>query len=335
MNKNKVLLIDALYINAGGGLNLLEYLIESLIDRKIDFCLLQDNRCGKLKNNDKISTVYRLNASLLNRYVFYRKHRNEFLAVLCFANIPSPIKLSCPVYTYVHNANLLKIPKELSLSRKILTCCKRLVIRALASNTDFWVVQTENMFNLLRRFFQNSENIYILPFYKSMPFIENESKRNDYILVGNYTGTRGHEELIEAWRVLYNKGITPKLHLTVDNPLFNSKIEEAKNLGLTIINHGLIPFAEISELYHKCKATVYPSINESLGLGLIEAMESGCDVIAPDLPYVWSVCHPSELFDIHDIDSMVDAVIRYESGTSKKSILTIENKIEELIDLLK
>lgn len=84
------------------------------------FILLRDIRCKKLKNENQIDSVVVLSDKWKDRWQFYAEHKNDFDFVLCFGNIPTPIKMKCPVYTYVHNVNLLKIPKEYSLKEKLL-----------------------------------------------------------------------------------------------------------------------------------------------------------------------------------------------------------------------
>lgn len=88
------------------------------------------------------------------------------------------------------------------------------------------------------------------------------------------------------------------------------------------------------ELYGMSKAIVYPFHNESLGLGIVEALVSGCDVIGANLPYIQSICHPSVVFDPYNPKSIANAVERYENGIIQKSVLTIYNHIDELIELL-
>ena len=109
------------------------------------------------------------------------------------------------------------------------------------------------------------------------------------------------------------------------------KIKEAIDNGVQIINHGYIPFGQLAQLYIQSKATIYPSYNESFGLGLVEAMEAGCDVIAADRPFVHSICRPSEVFDPSSPQSIADAVLRYEDNRSPKTEKTVENRIDEMI----
>ena len=103
--------------------------------------------------------------------------------------------------------------------------------------------------------------------------------------------------------------------------------------GVKIINHGFIPKNEVEKLYSISKATIYPSINESLGLGIVEALNYGCDLIGADLPYIHSISQPSVLFNPFDVNSIVEAVILYESGNCQKSKLKIYDSIDNLIAL--
>lgn len=116
---------------------------------------------------------------------------------------------------------------------------------------------------------------------------------------------------------------------------FCQKIDKAVANGVLVKNHGFIPFYKVYELYEKSKVIIYPSQNESLGLGIVEGISVGCDVIASDLPYVHAICHPSEVFDCKNPDSIVEAVIKYENGHSPKSELTIHDCTAELINFLK
>ncbi len=79
---------------------------------------------------------------------------------------------------------------------------------------------------------------------------------------------------------------------------------------------------------------MYPSINESLGLGIVEAITAGCDVIGADLPYMHAVCRPSAVFDPSSPESIADAVERYEKGGMPRSELLVRDQIDTLIDVL-
>ena len=217
---------------------------------------------------------------------------------------------------------------------------KRQVFRYYKDNTAFWIVQTNNTANeLCHHLRESKERIKIIPFYELSDELVNlkyQRHGNDYVYVANYyTGSKGHEELLEAWKILYQEGINKKLHLTIDNSChFANTVRLAQSEGVQVVNHGSLPFNKITELYRISKAIIYPSHNESFGLGLVEAMEAGCDVIASDLPFVYAICKPSEVFEPTSPQSIADAVIRYEEGKSPKSRQIVENKIDEIISII-
>lgn len=333
-----MLLIDALYINSGGGLRLLEYLVRSLQGGNVPFFLLADTRCkGKF---DLLQNVEYLESTIFRRLWFYLRNRNEFTKVLCFGNVPPPIKLSVPVYTYFQNINLLYIEGCASRKRRYLAMIKRTYISSLKGHTEKWIVQTDNTKQaLMYRFNEDDEKMFVIPFFdlEDNNIAENDSIRKDYVLIGDYNfGNRGHRELIEAWRLLYEKGYQLTLHITCNenNSWYQDMVKHYNLRKYGIVNHGIVPFKKVKYLYSLSKALVYPSRNESLGLGIIEAVHYGCDVISSDLPFTYAVCSPSEVFNSTSPQSIAEAVIRYEKGCSPKSCMVINNQIDTIISLL-
>ena len=332
-----MLLIDALYINNSGGFRLLNFLTTTLVHRDISFFLLADSRCrGRLDYCEKIEYM---KASMKNRCRFYHNHRFDFSLVFCFGNMPVPVKMQVPVYTYFHNINLLTLSEAHSKKALLAMWLKRQLFRHFKHNTDYWLVQTLNTAKELCKHLKENENrVMLMPFYElpeGLTALKNENHGDAYVYIANYTGAKGHEELLEAWRLLHRQGIDKTLHLTVKKQSpFCIKIEQAQKEGVNVVNHGFVSFEEVIKLYQQSKAIIYPSHNESLGLGIIEAIEAGCDVIGADLPYIHTICQPSLTFNPYDPESIAFAVAEYEKGAPQKSALCVENRIEELIDLL-
>lgn len=333
----KPILIDALHINMGGAFMILNYFVDCLIARGVNFVLLKDCRCPKLRSEDIIPQTVTMESSERTRYKYYMAHRYDFSKILSLCNIPPTIKMPVPVFTYIHNVSLLKIPKSITFKQKLKNRLKRAYIRHYAKNTDAWIVQTDNTATIVNQYINRQRlPVYCYPFY-CIPNDINRTpvmERRDYVFIGEYTGAKGHEYLIEAWRILAEKGIFPILHLTCNSQKVTPAINQAKKSGAKIENHGFVNFEKVIELYNRSKATVYPSLNESLGLGIIEAASAGCDVIGCDLPYTRSVCKPSEVFSSCNAQSIADAVERYEQSNSPKTVLLIKDQANELINKL-
>lgn len=333
----KPILIDALHINMSGALMILNHLVNKLTERKVDFVLLRDERCPKLDSEDKVAEVHVMSCATKVRALFYKAHRDDYSCVLCLGNVPPTIRLKCPTYTYIHNVSLLKLPSDYSLKKRFKTWLKRLYIRFYAKNTDMWMVQTQNTENLVREYLPiNGKQVIQFPFYKIDDGLKAEAnqERLDYVFIGEYTSAKGHEDLVEAWYKLTNMGFGKTLHMTVSNPDFLDALNASISKGNSIDNHGFISHKDVISIYKRSKAIIYPSLNESLGLGIIEAIEAGCDVIGADLPYLHSVCIPSETFEPHNSDSIVEAVLRYENNQHRRTVLTIHDMADELIDYL-
>lgn len=316
---------------------ILNHLVNNLVSKGVNFVLLKDSRCPKLQSEDEVRKIITMGAGFYSRHHYYKNHLHDFKSVLCFGNIPPYVKLDVPVHTYMHNVSLLKIPKDYSIKRKISSYLKRAILLHYAENTSDWIVQTSNTAKLVNAILKKgNQNVLEYPFYYIPKELaeKSDSKRTDYVFVGDYTNAKGHEYLVEAWIKLHRMGINPTLHLTVSDPVFCRWIEAAQAEGTKIINHNLIPFNEVIKLYQQSKATVYPSLNESLGLGIIEAMAAGCDVIGCDLPYMHSVCSPSCTFAPCNSQQIVDAIIKYEKGNCLATKPLIRDKVAEFITFL-
>ena len=307
-------------------------------NKNVAFHLIADARCNGAF--DHVQFVEYIDASLFNRYVIYNRDMSVYSAVLCFGNIPVPQKLNIPVYTYFHNINLLTLLETRSLKEKIVSSLKREVFRYYKKNTGYWLVQTSNTRNeLINHLREKPERVMLMPFYDlpdKLSSLVREKHGEDYVYIAAYVPGKGHDELLNAWTILHKKGFRKTLHLTVpfNKHPFVDKIEEAQRLGVNIVNHGHIPFEKVIDLFHKSKAIIYPSHNESLGLGIVEALTAGCDVIGSDLPYIHSICKPSCVFNPYSPESIAEAVMAYEKGDLRKSELLIHNQIDDLIDLL-
>lgn len=329
-------LVDAVYINASGGLVLLKYLIASMDRMGVKYELLLDKR---VENNiePKVKTCFTNGGG---RKVFYKKNETKYNKVLCFGNVPPPIRLKATVYVYFHNVFLLRLPKKMPLIQKVLSLMKRIYIKSFRKNADYWMVQTRNTHDILRNVLNVKEdNIIVCPFYDDTVFkgfTVDHKKRTDYAYVANYVPAKNHDILIKAWCVLAQRGMFPVLHLTLsDYPKSIEKLlEKARTLGAKIINHGYCTLSEVAEIYHKSKAIIYPSENESFGLGIIEGITEGCDLLAPDLPYIKSIATTSMNFELSSV-SIANIVNEYDKGEKYVTSVTVKNEIKKIINILK
>lgn len=337
-----MILIDAIYINNGGGKVLLDFLIEELEKTDLKIYYLLDERVRKnhpeIKEGNKIQY---LKSNLRDRFIFYKKNRSSFTKTFCLGNIPPLVKLKCEVMVYFHNSILLEVPKEFPWWEHFKYYFKVFILEYYKLNVDKWFVQS----NFIKINFQNKFNvcnrdIKIIPFYPS--FDEESSKsiiriKRTYLYVSNAQPNKNHENLINAFCLFYDKHNFGKLILTVSSkfPSILSVINEKKLLGYPIENIGFVDRSTLHKTYLSTEFVIFPSLSESFGLGLIEGIECGCKIIGADLPYTYEVCEPSIVFNPLFKESILSAFEKsISSKGNKQSIPKIKNNINELINIL-
>lgn len=336
-----MILIDALYINNGGGKVLLDYLIKTIETSEIEVCYLLDDRARfNIQTIKSSNNIVYLKASIINRFFFYIKNEHKFKNVLCFGNLPPFVKTHSNVYTYFHNPMYLNVPKEFTLIEWVKFQLKINILKQVKKNSSFWLVQS-NMIkeNLQTKFKISPAKVQVLPFYEQFSCINEDFNREKgtFIYVSNGTPHKNHERLIQVFCQFYDIYKKGKLVLTIndDYPIIKQLILEKFQQGYPIENIGYVDRMTLQRNYLKSEYLIFPSLTESFGLGLIEAIECGCKVIGADLPYTYEVCEPSLVFNPLVNRSLLKAFENSLNDKIKPTVPVIKNNINLLINLLK
>lgn len=335
-----MLLVDSIFINNGGGLVLLRHLVDYLESEFQDIFYLFDSRTEVYFRHISASRKKYISNSLMERHFFYQANKLKFKQVLCFGNLPPTIRLNSKVLVYFHQPLFLEIPKEFSLKDKIIYSIKQNILKFLKSNADLWLVQSEFIrVELSKKYFSNeSEKIIKLPFYPELNFSYYSMNRvkDSFLYVSNSSPHKNYYRLIESFCLAYDEVNKGKLTVTVPSTDLNlcAFIQKKIDSGYPIKNVGFIDREKLTELYLGHEYFIFPSLAESFGLGLAEAIDGGCKIIASDLSYTYEVCEPSLVFDPISIDSIQAAIvtaIKNELPCAKK---LIENDLSKIMQLL-
>ena len=331
----KVINIIAPNIKSGGGKELLEYLLEYINDNYEDIMVnvyvdTSFNMEGKHTRN-----VFVMTSELSKVLLFFKK----FESAIYFGNLP-PIRKSKNSLVYFHNTYLLMNLKKLFSSNdkfinKIMCVAKQFYIKFFVKNVDFVTCQTEVVSKQFKKKY-SYENIKILPFYRKHKRI-NIEKQFDYCYISLAHPHKNHNKLFDALKILEEKNLHLSLAVTVESSKEDliRKIEEInRNAIIKIVNFGTVSKKKVLELYASSKCLIFPSLEESFGLPLIEAVDMGLDVISSDLNYTYQTIDPSLTFNPNNAQSIADAIQKYNEGKCSKSQAKIKNSISELIELI-
>jgi glycosyltransferase involved in cell wall biosynthesis len=205
-------------------------------------------------------------------------------------------------------------------------------IRHYAANSDWFLVQSANMTAALRSEL-GAVQIAELPFFA----LPREALRggptrrwDQFAYVAEAHPHKNHATLIQAWRLLLARGLRPGLHLTVTSayPRIQAEIAELRRAGADVTNHG---FADPAPIYARCGYQVYPSLVESFGLGLLEAADAGCAVLAADRPYVRAVIEPHQVFDPLSAEAIAAQVERCSGQPAQASVDKVVDRLPDLL----
>jgi glycosyltransferase involved in cell wall biosynthesis len=180
--------------------------------------------------------------------------------------------------------------------------------------------------------------VKIVPFYPPLPLGDKQIERKKQLVyISNGETHKNHIRLLEAYSQFYDNAQEYELHLTVERR-FESLykiISDLREKGYPIVNHEYIKREQLGQLYRSSEYLIYPSLAESFGLGILEALESGCKVIGADLPYMHAVCVPSLLFNPESVPDMIVSLNKVISGDVKQSKQLVFDEVEELVNLFK
>lgn len=335
-----MLLVDSVFVNNGGGLVLLRYLVDYLESEFQEVFYLFDRRTEVYFQNIPALRKKYISNSLIERHFFYQENKVKFDQVLCFGNLPPTIRLKSRVLVYFHQPLFLEIPKEFSFKNKFIYVMKQNILFCIKNNADIWLVQSENVkLKFSKKYLSGrAEKIVKLPFYPELNFScsNKNTEKDSFLYVSNSSPHKNHYKLIQSFCLAYDEVHEGKLTVTVPNTDINlyEYIQQKIDLGYPIKNVGFIDREQLTELYLSHEYFIFPSLAESFGLGLAEAIDGGCKIIASDLNYTYEVCEPSLVFDPMSIDSMKSAMVTAIQNELPYAKKIIENDLSKIMQLL-
>lgn len=313
---NYKLIINAPFINSGGGKTLLIQLLDSL-DFKQSTLIIMDNRVSynftKTQNLKVIYSNKRIFNYLSNEFYIFRRS-SKFTKILCLHGSPLIFRNIGYVYVYFHNTLHLEKANIFSAFQAI----KRYFFIKSFYFADQIIIQTPSVRRELEKQLKKNHfdlPVKELPFYsnKKIPANVNNTKKYDFIYVADASNHKNQLNLLAAWIILAEENIKLSLVLTI--PSYQSDkisqiIRVARKYNLKIYNFSDLSSGEVNKLYCQSRALIYPSLTESLGLPLVEASSLGMTILASELDYVRDICRPDFTFNPFSPHSIAHAVKR-------------------------
>ena len=223
-----------------------------------------------------------------------------------------PLRLKSKQLLFVHQAHLISPAVNQWVSRGLSFRVMRTLIRLNSRYVDQVIVQTEAMSSGLYRSYPDwKRRACINPVGQPPP---------NWFSIS--PGSVCFEDVAEGLRLFYPAATYPHKNHAVFEGLFQQDVKSVINrLTLTVDQTqfqnapdwvecvGRLDHAGCLAAYRNTHALVFPSVLESYGLPLVEAMKMGLPVIVADLPYARVLCQTEAIyFDPESSTDLLEAI---------------------------
>jgi hypothetical protein len=321
MKKVRIIL-SAFNIHGGGGFVLLSALFKN---NNIQKFILDSRIKNRIKKNKK---YFFIKKKIFDRLIYFHSNiKNKNAShLICFNNLPPIIKPKLKVILFIQTfyffANILNYKFNLYTTLRIYF--EKIWFRLGIANVDEIWIQTPTMKKRLKKHLKklNLENriiVKIMPLtdQKLLNILKSKKKighksinRNNFFYPADSAGHKNHERLISAFSKI-NKPF--KLFLTIDNDSFekymmNIDYKDQKKF----INLNTLPRDEVLSLFkNKIGALIFPSLDESFGIPLIEACLYKKNILVSNKNYAHDLIQNAIYFNPESINSIKNSITKY------------------------
>jgi glycosyltransferase involved in cell wall biosynthesis len=328
-------------INRGGG----KYILDDVINAGLynDCVFIVDSRniinVEKIKGNKLFVIKPKILSRIYAEFLLLKLSTN-YKKVIMMGNLPPLFSIKIKVVIFFQNRLILHstYPRQGGLRGSIKSFVETNWLRYFSKHNHEFIVQNETTKNELQKNIRCNASIKVIAFktirmLNELKSTNRKKNKENFIYIASGDSHKNHKMLIEAWKILASNGIKPRLTLTIDAatyPVISNYINEAKlKYELDIINVGILDSNSLSLLYQESQVLIYPSYVESLGLPLLEAIDYGLEIIAPEVDYIRDIINPSQTFDPSSAKSISRAVERCMGLPLKLEIIkTTENFVK-------
>jgi len=204
--------------------------------------------------------------------------------VWLMSSLLKDIAPNIPVVTQCHATGLRQMALVPSLAPEVRSGCAR--------NDAFVVLHQGHADNLARRLDITAERIHVVGAgYRDdlfHPRGRDPGQSSALLYIGKYSAAKGLPWLLDAFERLSLHDPDLRLHIAGDGAgdEAGSLRERMRTMAPGVVRHGQLAQAELAELMRRSTVCVLPSFFEGLPLVLVEALASGCRLVATDLPGV-------------------------------------------------
>lgn len=325
-----MIIIEASNIYLGGGYTLLEELIKNIEHSRIKSVVYvgYDVVYDKLVQHNLNYVEIKKTSAVKTFYRYLNTHNNT----LFFCNLP-PFRRAKNSILYMHNPYILSRKHS-----KMKYLIYNWIVKFFARNVDVFACQTNSMAKNITGIGYSPT---LLPFYVKVQK-QNIEKRYNFCYISTVSPHKNHLLLFDAVEILVKKNIKFNLVVTVRDCEVNSRIiDRIKSINRlaqkeVIINKGFVSRIEVENILNSSKTLIFPSLMETFGLPIAEALMCDLRILASDRSYVYDLMENPITFDPLNPSDIAEKMRLDIEGQYEKieQSLIVEDKTTDIIKML-
>lgn len=223
---------------------------------------------------------------------------------------------------------------------------RRWLVLLSIGSSDVVITATHSLLNEVQKSINLARkravvNPFGVPLQRFTPYSDNASKRDQeepsmpfrILHVSEYSDYKNLTVLLKAVRTLSEQGFANFKLVTTANPgqfpddeLVTREEDESLAIHPQVAPFvkftGPVPYMDVPRLYGDSDIFVFPSITESFGHPLVEAMASGLPVLASDIPVCREICGEAALyFSPLNEKELADQILHLWRDTALRKLL--------------
>jgi len=313
MKKKFISILNATGIHMHGGMSILDNFLKFnfskyLIDSRSDYI--------KLK---KLNNVLFIKNSFYGRFrneLKLKKNANENTKVIYLGGLPPIFNSKSLIITCFQNANIF--PEFYNNSKKLDWLLSRDFIRYIffhlfKKNSDIWVVFSPISKMILINNNISEYKIKLVNIFDKINNVNSNTKKiYDFIYPASFKPHKNHKNLLNALVILAKKHLRPSvlLTLTSEEQRLLKTDYLMKKYDLKLFFYYTKNTNNFIKIYDKCKSLIYPSLNETIGLPIIEAKQKNLLLACSNKPYSYQFYKPDYKFNPYNPDDIASVMIK-------------------------
>lgn len=344
--------INALQLSIGGGKNILDNYIERLYENKLyhNYYILTPSYDDYKKYSKEkliiieIKDIFKINISLIFLYFYkYQRIINKYKIdlVFNFGDIIIPTKVA-QIYFFdwpyaVYSAK--NIWKGMSFKNLLIRKIKLFLVKRYINIVELTLCQTDNIYQRLKIQYK-LKKLKIIPTPLSLSFTNINSNiefnfptgKKIFMYPSSFSSHKNFEIIISLGKLIMSQKLPFLIVITIDEVKAKNYLSIIKNQNIDCIyNTGKLSLNEISALYKKSDALLFPSFLETYGLPYLEAMFFEKPILTSNLDFAKAICGDLPFyFNPNNAESILFEMIHFTEDKSK-----LKEKLEKGKDRIK